>query len=203
MNSLTMDSLNNISKNDLLLLFAFFAIQQNIPILKIFGYTLFCVISYIEIKKYRDEKKMTYYMNIIYTSTKRDYTIYNNILECINNKNYQRIDIMKTYSDLLNNINNLDYDFDKINNCLDLFTFTAQVDNILYFNNFWTHRLIKETEILDIYARLVNQIHNISIIITNSNNYDKYDFLIKKELDELYLKYNYNNSIKNKLNNLL
>ena len=110
---------------------------------------------------------------------------------------------MKTYNELLNIINNLDYDFDKINNCLDLFIFTAQVDHILYFNTFWTHHLIKETEILDIYARLVNQIHNISIIITNSSSYDKYNFLIKKELDELYLKYNYNNSIKNKLNNIL
>lgn len=182
----------NIYFNDIFLLLSFYMIQQTIPLVELLGYILLCVISFLEIKNQREKnrKKSKNYINTLYSITKKDYTIYNNIIESINNKEYHKIDIMKCYKDILNTLNNLDYDFDKINNCIDLLSLLTMIDNILYLNKVWGPRFIEDgQEIVDIYARLVNQIHNVSIIIKEC---DIDGSLLCKELDELYLKFNYN-----------
>jgi hypothetical protein len=184
---------------DLLLILGIYMIQQTNNIIGFSGYILICVISYIEIKKRQDKKNKYIYISII-SSSKKDYGIYNNIIETINNKEYKKIDIMKSYNELLNSINNLDYNFDKINNCSDIFCFLATIDNVLHYNKKWTKCFIENGQhILDIYARLVNEIHNISVIINFRHDSDIDDMLLKKELDKLYLRFNYNDSINNKL----
>ncbi len=184
----------NISINDLLLFTGVYMIQQKNPIIELFGYVLLFIISYIEIKKYKEKKQRYYYLSIIFSATKKDYTIYNNIMESIYNKEYEKIDIMKTYNNIVYNLNNLDYDYDKINNSLDILCFLATIDNIMFLNKKWAKFLMEDTEILDIYARLVNRLHNISII----TDYDIDKILFCKELDELYSNYNYT-SIKKKI----
>jgi hypothetical protein len=185
--------------NDLILLSGFFLIQHNNIILNLIGYVIIGIISYIEIKKHQVRNKKYYYINIIYNSSKKNYTIYNNIMESINNKEYYRIDIMKTYNDFLIKTNNIDYDIDKQNNCLDLFCILAALDYIFYSNKKITNCFIENgQDILDLYARLINMFYNISIII---KDHDFEDILLKKNLDELYSKYNYNNYIKLKITN--
>jgi hypothetical protein len=187
--------LDNI--NDLILLSGFFFIQHNNIILNLIGYIIIGIISYIEIKKRQVRHKKYYYINIIYNSSKKDYTIYNNIMESINNKEYHRIDIMKTYKHLLYKLNTIDYDIDKQNNGLDLFCILATLDNIFYSNKKITKCFIENgQDILDLYARLINMFYNISIIF---KDHDFEDILLKKELDELYFKYNYNDYIKPKI----
>jgi hypothetical protein len=185
----------NISVNDILLVLGFYIIQHKNPFIELFGYILLIFISYIEIKKRRETKKKYYYINIIYSATKKDYTIYNNIIESINNKEYQNIDIAKTYNELVNLVNELDYDFYTINNFCDIIYFMTTIDNMLHLNKKWGSALIEHGDhILDIYARLVNQLHNMLIVV---KEYDIDGKLLRKELDELYSKYNYNNDIKN------
>ncbi len=185
---------DNISSNEMILLFGFFIIQNNNFILNIIGYIIIGFISYIEIKKRNIEKKKQYINSILYISNKKDYAIYNSIIECINNKEYQRIDIMKAYKDLLEKVNTIEYDLDKQNNCLDLFCILAFLDNVFYSNKKITKCFIENgQDIIDIYARLVNIFHNISI----STKY--HDMCLIKELDELHSKYNYNNYLKPKI----
>ncbi len=184
----------NADTHELILMLGFLIIQSNNIILNIFGYIIITIISYIEIKKRNIEKKKQYINSILYISNKKDYAIYNSIIECINNKEYQRIDIMKAYKDLLEKVNTVEYDFDKQNNCLDLFCILAFLDNVFYSNKKITKSFIENgQDILDIYARLVNIFHNISI----SAKYN--DIFLIKELDELYSKYNYNNYLKPKI----
>ena len=119
---------DNVNSNEMILMFGFIIIQNNNFILNIIGYVIICIISYIEIKKRHMEKKTLYINSILYIANKKDYSIYNNIIECINNKEYQRIDIMKAYKDLLEKVNTIEYDLDKQNNCLYLFCILAFLD---------------------------------------------------------------------------
>ena len=112
---------------NVLLILGVFMIQQNNNLIGFIGFSLITIISYIEIKKLEERKRRYYYIGIISSEIKKNFGIYDNLynqlVSSINNKEYQRIDIMKTYSQLLNIVNDLDYDFDKINNCSDIFCF--------------------------------------------------------------------------------
>ena len=63
-------------------------------------------------------------IDIISKSTKKKYNIYNNILESIYTNKYSKIDVMNTYNVFIKTINELEYDYSKLNNSNNLFNFS-------------------------------------------------------------------------------
>ncbi len=181
----------NINYSDIVLFLSFYLVQQNNTIINIIGYVFLLIIVYIETKNQQVKNKYDY-ICIIKKNDKTNYKLYNNILESIYNKQYNKIDIMNCYINFINKLNNLDYDFDKINNCLEILGFMAKMDNIMFLDKYWARKFIEDKDILDIYAKLVNHIHNLSI---NSENDES---ILYKELENLYINFDYKN-ISNKI----
>jgi hypothetical protein len=197
MNSLNID----INYDDLLLILGIFLIQYNGIMVNILGLILILYVIYIDINKKKVNKNNYIIIDIISKSTKKKYNIYNNILESIYTNKYSKIDVMNTYNVFIKTINELEYDYSKLNNFLDICCFLAKMDNVLYQNKKWTKRFINDgSNILDIYAKLINTLHNMSKVdnfdklyyeLNNLENYDN----IKDKLTIFFTKYNDNNII--------